>query len=193
MRRWRADIAAAVGSIAVLIVLLALVVGYSGGLTLRKGVQPIPPSGQASAPATGGAIRDFELTAAPSTLNLKPGFEVPAWSYNGSVPGPELRVTTGDLVRVTFHNQLPVATTIHWHGVPLPNGQDGVPGVTQDAIPPGQTITYAFIAPRAGTYWYHPHQKSAEQLDRGLYGVLVVEPRNGQPQPRVDQTLVYDE
>ena len=193
MTRGRADIAAAIGSIAVLIVLVALVVGYSGGLTLGKGGQPIPPSGQASAPATGGAIRHFELTAAPSTLTLKPGFEIPVWAYNGSVPGPDLRVTTGDLVRVTFHNQLPVATTIHWHGVPLPNGEDGVPGVTQDAIPPGRTATYAFIAPRAGTYWYHPHQNSAEQLDRGLYGVLSVEPRGGQPQPAVDQSLVYDE
>ena len=193
MKTWRADVTAAVGSIAILAVLVALVMGLSSERTFRNAAQALPPSGESSAPAAGGAVRDFELTAAPTTLTLKPGFEIPVWAYNGSVPGPELRVTTGDLVRVTFHNQLPVATTIHWHGVPLPNGQDGVPGVTQDPIPAGHTVAYAFVAPSAGTYWYHPHQDSAVQLDRGLYGALVVEPRNGQSETVVDQTLIYDE
>ena len=193
MRIWRADVTAAVASIAVLVVVVAVVVGNSVGLTPRNASLAIPPSGQASAPAPGGSVRDFELTAAPTTLTLKPGFAIPVWAYNGSVPGPELRVTSGDLVRVTFRNQLPVATTIHWHGVPLPNGQDGVPGVTQDPVPSGRTVTYAFIAPGAGTYWYHPHQNSADQLDRGLYGALVVEPRSGEPAPGIDQTLLYDE
>lgn len=193
MRRWRADVTAAVGSVAILALALAFVLVSSGGLTLRKAAQAIPPSGQASAPAAGGSVRDYELTAAPTTLTLKPGFEIPVWAYNGSVPGPELRVTTGDLVRVTFHNQLQVATTIHWHGVLLPNGQDGVPGVTQDPVPAGQSVTYAFIAPSAGTYWYHPHQNSAEQLDRGLYGALIVAPRSGDVKASIDQTLIYDE
>ena len=193
MSGWRPDITAAVASIVVLVVVIAVVAINSVGLKPGNAAQPILPSGQASAPGPGGSVRDFELTAAPTILALKPGFEIPVWAYNGSVPGPELRVTTGDLVRVTFHNQLPVATTIHWHGVPLPNGQDGVPGVTQDPVPAGSTVTYAFVAPRAGTYWYHPHQNAAEQLDRGLYGVLVVESRNAPTQGVVDQSLVYDE
>ena len=182
------------------ILIVAIVAGaavmtavFSPRLAPQPAARLIVPSGQATTPAPGGGIRDFELTAAPTTLILKPGVEIPVWAYNGSVPGPELRVTTGDLVRVTFHNNLPLATTVHWHGVPLPNGQDGVPGVTQDPIPPHQTATYAFIAPRPGTYWYHPHQKSAEQLDRGLYGVLIVELQTGEPRPAVDQSLVYDE
>lgn len=193
MRGWRADVTAAVTSIVVLVVVVGLIIGFSGGLPFGKAAQPISPSAQASAPAAGGTTRNFELTAAPSTLTLKPGFAIPVWSYNGTVPGPELRVSTGDLVRVTFHNQLPVATTIHWHGVPLPNGQDGVPGVTQDPVPAGRTVSYAFVAPAPGTYWYHPHQNSAEQLDRGLYGVLVVEPRDRSAQGVLDEAFVYDE
>ena len=193
MRRWRADVVAAATSIVALIVLVSLVIGFSGGLRFGKAAQPISPSEQAAAPAPGGVIRDFELTAAPSTLTLKPGFVIPVWSFNGSVPGPELLVTTGDLVRVKFHNHLPVATSIHWHGIPLPNGQDGVPGVTQDPVSAGQTVTYAFVAPDPGTYWYHPHQNAAEQLDKGLYGVLVVEPRGTNVQGIFEQTLVYDE
>ena len=193
MRTWRADVVAAATSIVALIAVVAIVIGFSGGLRFGKSAQPISPSGQATAPAAGGTVRNFDLTAAPFTLTLKPGYEVPVWSYNGSVPGPELRVTTGDLVRVTFHNQLPVATTIHWHGIPLPNGQDGVPGVTQDPVLAGQTVTYAFVAPGPGTYWYHPHQNSADQLDKGLYGVLVVEPRNADAITAFDKALVYDE
>lgn len=193
MRRWGADVTATIVSIVTLVGLVAIVLVPSLGLTAPNAARAIGPSGQASAPAPGGSVRDFGLTAAPTTLTLKPGFEIPVWAYNGIVPGPELRVTTGDLVRVAFHNQLPVASTIHWHGVPLPNGQDGVPGVTQDPVPAGRTVTYAFIAPAAGTYWYHPHQNSADQLDRGLYGAMVVEPRGGATQAVLEQTLVYDE
>jgi FtsP/CotA-like multicopper oxidase with cupredoxin domain len=99
-----------------------------------------------------------------------------AWTYDGSAPGPELRVHQGDRVQVTLVNQLPESTTIHWHGVAVPNAMDGVAGLTQDAVPPGQSFTYEFVARDVGTYWYHSHQQTEEQLQRGLFGALVVEP-----------------
>jgi FtsP/CotA-like multicopper oxidase with cupredoxin domain len=99
-----------------------------------------------------------------------------AWTYNGMVPGPELRVRQGDRVQVTLINQLPESTTVHWHGLQLPNAMDGVAGLTQDAVPPGQSFTYEFVARDAGTYWYHSHQQTEAQLQRGLFGALVIEP-----------------
>lgn len=161
-------------------------------LAATRPARLVPPSGQAEQPAPGGAVRDFALTAAPATLELRPGVTTGVWAYNGTVPGPELRVQAGDLVRVRLENDLPAPTAIHWHGVPVPNGEDGVAGLTQDAIPAGGSATYAFVAPQPGTYWYHAHQRSADQVDRGLYGVLVVEPRAA-PAGILDQALVYDE
>ncbi|HEY3078733.1 MAG TPA: multicopper oxidase domain-containing protein [Chloroflexota bacterium] len=105
------------------------------------------------------------------------------WTYDGTVPGPELHVTQGHRVRVTLVNELPEPTTLHWHGLPLPNAEDGVAGLTQDAVPPGQTYTYEFVARDAGTYWYHSHQRTGEQLPRGLFGALIVEP----PRPTEDR------
>lgn len=118
------------------------VLGRLGTLSSRPAPRAIPPTGQAEQPEAGGSIRSFDLTAAVTTHELGPGLQVPVWAYNGSVPGPELRVTTGDLVQVRFHNRLPEGSTIHWHGVPLPNGQDGVAGVTQDPVAPGADVTY---------------------------------------------------
>ncbi len=117
-------------------------------------------------------LKSFTLVAEPKTIN---GREM--WTYNGTVPGPELRVTQGDRLRVTLVNQLPVATTIHWHGVSLPNAEDGVAGVTQDAVPPGRSYTYEFVVKDAGTYLYHSHQDSFHQVLQGLFGALIVEPR----------------
>ena len=153
---------------------------------------PIGPSAGVETPAPGGSVRDYTLTAEPRTLELKPGLDVRAWTYNGTSPGPELQATVGDVVRVRLRNQLPVATTIHWHGIELPNGQDGVAGVTQDALPPGGIATYSFRVMEAGTYWYHAHQDSSVQEDRGLYGTLVVLPREGSGAD-LDRTIVYDE
>lgn len=194
MRSWRPDVTAAVVSIVVFVAIIAAVVfSSSEGLTSHKAAQAILPSGQAQLPEPGGSVRTFQLTAAPATLELKVGLRVPVWAYNGTVPGPELRVKVGDLVRVQLTNNLPAGTTIHWHGLVVPNGQDGVAGVTQDVTRSGGTATYAFVATTAGTYWYHPHQDSAAQEDRGLYGALIVDPRDGIPAPTLDQTLIYDE
>jgi FtsP/CotA-like multicopper oxidase with cupredoxin domain len=181
----------ALGTI-VLFVAAAVLVFAATGPDRSTAVRLVAPSGQAQQPAPGGAVRDFTLTATPATLALGPGLTATVWGYDGTVPGPELRVQTGDLVRVRLQNRLPVPTTIHWHGVPVANGQDGVAGVTQDAVAPGGSATYAFVAPQPGTYWYHSHQDPANQVGLGLYGALVVEPRT--PASGVlDQTLIYGE
>ncbi len=129
-------------------------------------------------------LKQFTLTAAPAVID---GQSV--WALNGTVPGPELRVNQGDRVRVTLINHLPESTTLHWHGVVLPNAEDGVAGVTQDAVQPGAEYTYDFVAREPGTYWYHSHQQTSEQLTKGLFGALVVLPDGGVAEQR-DYTLM---
>jgi FtsP/CotA-like multicopper oxidase with cupredoxin domain len=97
------------------------------------------------------------------------------WGFNGTVPGPTLRLRRGERLRVAFRNQLPAASAVHWHGIRVPNAMDGVPYVTQDPVPPGGEFAYEFTVPDSGTFWYHPHQSSFEQVPRGLYGALIVE------------------
>ena len=116
---------------------------------------------------------------------------VNTWTYNGGLPGPEIRLVEGDTLRVTVKNRLPTDTTIHWHGVPLINAMDGVPDVTQSGIKPGQDFTYEFIVPTAGTYFYHPHV--GVQLDRGLYGPLIVESANEPLSYDQDIVLLLDD
>jgi len=122
-------------------------------------------------------VKTFTLTAQPATIDLGNGKLENAYTYNGSVPGPELHVQQGDLVVVTLVNKLPVSTTIHWHGIAVPNAEDGVAGLTQDAVKPGDSFTYRFIANDVGTYWYHSHQETSIQLPIGLFGAIIVEPK----------------
>jgi FtsP/CotA-like multicopper oxidase with cupredoxin domain len=114
-----------------------------------------------------------------------------AWAYDGTVPGPTLRVRQGDRVEVTLVNHLPVSTTIHWHGIRVPNAEDGVAGLTQNAVPPGGRFTYQFLAQDAGTYWYHSHQDTATQIPQGLFGALVVEPARPLAVTRDDTVLLH--
>jgi FtsP/CotA-like multicopper oxidase with cupredoxin domain len=120
---------------------------------------------------------DYELIAAPLDLELVPGHVTPAWGYNGHAPGVELRCRQGDLLRVRFINKLPEPTTIHWHGIRLPLEMDGVPYVSQLPVLPGEYFDYRFVTADAGSYWYHPHTTSSEQLGRGLVGPLIIEER----------------
>lgn len=122
--------------------------------------------------APGQRVVEARLTARPITANLG-GRVVQTWGYGDTVPGPLLRASAGDLLRVSVDNQLPTETSVHWHGVALRNDMDGVPGITQDAIGAGTSFEYAFTVPDPGTYFYHPH--TGVQLDRGLHGVLVVD------------------
>ena len=137
-----------------------------------------------------GSRREFSLAAVPAVLALRGGAQpgVAAWTYGGSTPGPQLRVRQGDRLRVQVHNRLPQPTTVHWHGLRVPNAMDGVPHLTQAPIEPGGRFTYEFDVPDAGTYWYHSHLHSAEQLDRGLHGMVVVEERDP---PAVDRDLAW--
>lgn len=152
--------------------------------TTRKPL-PVAPT----APPT-GRIKEYTFEAAPMQFQV-PGKTVSTWGYNGVVPGPEIRVTEGDTVRVTVNNRLPDDTTIHWHGLPIPNNMDGVPDVTQPPIKPGQSFTYEFTAPLPGTYMYHTHV--GLQLDRGLYGPLVIDPAKPAMNYDQDYVLVLDD
>jgi FtsP/CotA-like multicopper oxidase with cupredoxin domain len=132
--------------------------------------------------------RRFELTAQHATVTLPSGQDVAAWTYDGQVPGPQLRVRQGDLVEVVLRNRdIEAGVTIHWHGYDVPNAEDGVAGVTQDAVPPGGRHVYRFRAEQTGSYWYHSHQSGAAAVPRGLFGTLVVEPPDLQPE--VDLTV----
>ncbi|HET9141286.1 multicopper oxidase family protein [Actinophytocola sp.] len=143
---------------------------------------------QMKGPRDGVPDRTFTLTAEPKQVRLGSGATVDAWTFNGQVPGPELRVREGDLVQVTLVNKLAdMPVTIHWHGVDVPNGEDGVAGVTQDAVAPGQSYTYRWRATETGTRWYHSHQQASEQVIRGLFGPLVIEPR--EPKRAVDTDI----
>jgi FtsP/CotA-like multicopper oxidase with cupredoxin domain len=122
--------------------------------------------------AAGQRVVAGRITAKPTTVDLG-SRNVETWTYGDSVPGPVLRTTAGDLLRVELSNHLPDETSIHWHGLALSNEMDGVPGITQDPVPAGAAFTYEFTTPHPGTYFFHPH--TGVQLDRGLYGVLVVD------------------
>ena len=142
-------------------------------------------------PREGEPDRRFVLTARETGVRLSSGESVEAWGFDGEAPGPELRVRQGDLVEVTLVNEdVQSGTTIHWHGVDVPNAEDGVAGLTQDAVMPGGRHTYRFRAERAGTYWYHSHQVSSEQVRKGLFGALVVEPREPEGEEAREITLM---
>src|SRR5712675_125053 len=135
-------------------------------------------------------IKEYRLAAKPAVANLAgeghPNTSV--WAYNGDVPGPELRVRQGEPVRIVVDNKLGEDTTVHWHGIRLPNAMDGVPGLTQKPIRPGDSFVYEFTPPDAGTFWYHPHADTLQQLGRGLAGSLIVE----ETEPvAVDRDLVW--
>jgi FtsP/CotA-like multicopper oxidase with cupredoxin domain len=139
-----------------------------------------------------GKVHDVELVAAPARLAMIDGQDLDVWAYDGRVPGPTYRIRLGDTLRVRFTNRLPQPTTVHWHGVRVPNAMDGVPGVTQPPVAPGGSFTYEFTPPDAGTYWFHPHVRSSEQVERGLFGTLIVEDRDPLPYSR-DETWVLDD
>jgi FtsP/CotA-like multicopper oxidase with cupredoxin domain len=135
-------------------------------------------------------VVEYRLTAAPGRAAVVGGAypETAVWAYNGQVPGPEIRVRQGQRLRVVLENRLAEETTIHWHGVRVPNAMDGVPHLTQKPVAPGETFVYEFDALDAGTFWYHPHQRSFEQVDRGLAAPLIVE----EPNPiRVDRDVTW--
>jgi FtsP/CotA-like multicopper oxidase with cupredoxin domain len=137
-----------------------------------------------------GVTRTFSYTATPGTVDLG-GPTVATWSYDGLVPGRELRVNAGDQVQVNVTNQLPQDTTMHWHGLAIRNNMDGVPNVTQNPIPAGGSFNYSYVVDEPGTYWYHPHV--GVQFDRGLYGPLIIEDPHEPLAYDQDWTIVLDD
>ena len=139
-------------------------------------------------------VQRYALSAATGKARLLPPpySDTDVWCYNGTVPGQEIRVRQGDRLRVEVENGLAEDTTVHWHGIRLPNAMDGVPYLTQEPIRPGGKFVYEFDALDAGTFWYHPHQRSFEQIGRGLYGALIVEEADP-PQVDRDVTWVLDD
>ncbi|MFE3140626.1 multicopper oxidase family protein [Streptomyces scopuliridis] len=141
-------------------------------------------------PKTGTPDRRFTLTAAEKKVELASGRTVDAWAFNDRIPGPELRMREGELVEITLVNKLkdtPVSS--HWHGMDVPSAEDGVPGATQDAVKPGETYTYRFRVEESGSRWYHSHQQASEQVQRGLFGPLVIEPATD-PRPVAEDVNV---
>ena len=148
-----------------------------------------PPSTLTRVTSDNLPLKEFDLTAAVTPVDLGTG-EFQAWTYNGQSVGPEIRVTEGDRVWITLINSLPDPTTVHWHGIPVPNAMDGVPDMTQPAVQPGESFVYEFDAFPAGTYWYHPHV--AHQLDRGLIGAFIIEPKSNPGNYESEYTLLLE-
>jgi FtsP/CotA-like multicopper oxidase with cupredoxin domain len=141
-------------------------------------------------PRTGSPDVDVTLVARRQQVTLASGEKVNGYTLNGRSPGPEIDASQGDLVQVTLRNQnVPGGVTLHWHGVDVPTAEDGVAGVTQNAVPMGGTAVYRFVVPDAGTYWYHSHQVSHEQVKQGMFGAFIVAPKasvGATPKPRID-------
>lgn len=163
-------------------------VALGGCNLLDEKPRRIPAAGS---PGSGpGRTVGYDLEAAPAELEIG-GRGVRTWAYNGGLTGPEIRVKRGDTLRVRVSNRLPEDTTIHWHGLPVPNDMDGVPDVTQPPIRSGENFTYEFEVPVSGTYLYHSH--AGLQLDRALYGPLIVEPENERLSYDREYTLLLDD
>jgi FtsP/CotA-like multicopper oxidase with cupredoxin domain len=126
-------------------------------------------------------VKEFHLVAEPVVREMTPGFKAHLWGYNGQSPGPTIEVVEGDHVRIFVTNRLPEHTSVHWHGQRLPNGMDGVSGLTQPPIKPGKTFVYEFIARRPGTFMYHPHADEMTQMAMGMHGFWVTHPRDKHP------------
>lgn len=158
--------------------------------TAGLGGQPLPFT-------MDGDVKVFDLFCQVVEWEFMPGKTVEAWTYNGVTPGPEIRVTEGDKVRINVTNELPESTAVHWHGLMVPNSMDGVPFMTQPPIKPGQSFTYEFPirAGNAGTHMYHSHHNAAEQVTKGLLGAFIVEPQDPASRPPFDReyTMVLND
>ncbi len=150
---------------------------------------PAPPTGRPYQPVVTlngwslpwrmqDGIKEFHLIAEPVEREIAPGMTAHLWGYNGQSPGPTIECVEGDRVRIFVTNKLPEFTTVHWHGVQVPNGVDGVAGLTQPPIQPGETWVYEFDMQHAGTFMYHPHADGMVQFAMGMMGMIVVHPRN---------------
>lgn len=137
-----------------------------------------------------GEWKEFHLVAEPVVREIAPGMKAHLWGYNGQSPGPTIEAVEGDKVRIFVTNRLPEHTTVHWHGMLLPCGMDGVGGLTQPQIKPGKTFVYEFVLKKSGTFKYHPHADEMVQIAMGMYGFFVIHPRDPKLH-RVDRDFVF--
>jgi manganese oxidase len=163
----------------------------------EKGIKAFPAKTEGKGnvlmqPKMDGKVKVFELTARKRRWEVEPGKMVDAWVYNDQLPGPQIRVTEGDRVRVVLRNELDESTAIHFHGLELPIEQDGVPFITQPPVKPGESYTYEFTVPvgNAGSHMYHSHLNAAVQVGQGLLGAFIVEPRRPRKIEKVDVDYV---
>src|SRR5215471_9041516 len=159
--------------------------------TGTPGHRVVVPNGALLPWTARGGVKIYHLRAEPIRHQIAPGLDVEAWGYNGITPGPVLQAVAGDQVRIYVTNRLPEPTSIHWHGILVPYGMDGVTGLTQPAIEPGKTFRYEFTFDRPGTFMYHPHADEMTQIALGMMGMIIVHPRAAPPARRVrDYALI---
>jgi FtsP/CotA-like multicopper oxidase with cupredoxin domain len=162
-------------------------------LASTRALATVMPNGSSLAPKAAKSVdKVFHLRAEPVKHTIAPGLDIAAWGYNGTSPGPLLEAIEGERVRIYVTNKLPEPTSIHWHGMFVPNGMDGVGGLTQEAIAPGKTFKYEFVFDRAGTFMYHPHVDEMTQIALGMMGMIVVHPRARETKVR-DYALMLHE
>ncbi|HEX4885601.1 MAG TPA: copper oxidase [Casimicrobiaceae bacterium] len=135
-------------------------------------------------------VKEFHLVAEPVVREMAPGMKANLWGYNGQSPGPTIEAVEGDRVRIFVTNRLPEHTTIHWHGMLLPSGMDGVGGLTQPQIAPGKTYVYEFLLTKSGTFMYHPHADEMVQMAMGMMGMFIVHPKDPR-RFRADRDFVF--
>src|SRR5450432_2319095 len=140
-----------------------------------------------------GGVKVFQLIAEEVENEFAPGLKAKCWGYNGGTPGPTIEVVEGDRVRIYVTNKLPEPTTVHWHGILLPNGMDGVAGLNQKAIAPGETFKYEFTLRQHGTHMYHPHFDEMTQMGLGMMGSFIIHPRNPSVKPDRDFAIMLSE
>lgn len=149
----------------------------------------VTPNGRTLGYRLRDGVKEFHLIAEEVEHEFAPGTKIKAWGYNGGTPGPTIEAVEGDTVRIYVSNRLPEPTTVHWHGMILPNGMDGVAGLTQPSIQPGETFVYEFTLEQHGTFMYHPHADEMVQMALGLMGMFIIHPRQPDPVP-VDRDYV---
>jgi FtsP/CotA-like multicopper oxidase with cupredoxin domain len=165
----------------------------AGAHTTTPGHRVVVPNGSVLPWTLRNGVKIYHLRAEPIRHQIAPGLDIEAWGYNGVSPGPVLEAVAGDHVRVYVTNRLPEPTSIHWHGILVPYGMDGVAGLTQEPIPPGATFRYEFTFDRPGTFMYHPHADEMTQIAIGMMGMIVVHPRAPESRRVRDYALMAHE
>lgn len=170
--------------------------GGVGGNPQSGAAGPVPvvtPNGETLAWKVVDGVKVFHLIAGEFEHEFAPGLKARCWGYNGRTPGPTIELNEGDRVRIYVTNRLAEGTTVHWHGIFLPNGMDGVGGLTQRKIEPGETYRYEFDVRQHGTFMYHPHFDEMTQMALGMMGLIVVHPREATTRPEHDFAIMLSE